>query len=325
MNRTQLIERVATVARRRYGQVFNGSLFDDLVDEGLIPKGERLRNDGKRPTYEFNYRSYRRALQIVCLRSKGIVGRNAIRVRLFLRDYSQPVWDMREALRREYVDATKSVSNKIRSGYADNSKSVPPKHKASLVRQAGIVDARFESARLELQDNQLIQALRNARQKPVRRATDIGIDKLQDLLGQKISFQQLPSYSLEIFSGLLMFDPELRVTEVEVSELSKLIASVEDEMFIRARRLYRLIYRSRFSGFWESLKQDQSREDRQRATDVVLNAIRDQPSFAASAMVECVRLVHGNPSLYRYLSTDQNCDKLLTEINFLHAKSNQAS
>jgi CRISPR-associated endonuclease Cas1 len=75
-------------------------------------------------------------------------------------------------------------------------------------------------------------------------------DKLQDLVVQKIRFQQLPSWLLEALSGLLLFDPERSATDLEVTEASKLIASVGDEVFVRARRLYRLIVRSRFSALW---------------------------------------------------------------------------
>ena len=146
MNRAELIERVAKRARERYGQDFRGSLFDDLLDDELIPGGRRNENVGKHPVYEFDCASYRRALQIVRLRSKGIVGRDAIRVQLFLRKYSHPVLDVRDALRKEYVAAAKSLSNQVRSGYAGNWKSVAPKHKESLAHQMGTLDPRFEAA-----------------------------------------------------------------------------------------------------------------------------------------------------------------------------------
>ena len=137
MNRTQLIERASKRTLARYGQELPGSLFDDLIDNGLIPKGERRGNDGKHPIYEFSRASYRRALQIIRLRSMEIVGRDAVRVQFFLRQYSQPVWDVREALCNEYAAVAKSLSNQIRSGYADNWRPIPTKHKKSFLHQSG--------------------------------------------------------------------------------------------------------------------------------------------------------------------------------------------
>jgi hypothetical protein len=93
MRREELIRRLAKRAGERYGVGFRGSLFDDLVDDGLIPEGRRVGNDNKRPLYDFHRDSYRRALQIIRLRKQGIVGRDAIRVQLFIRGYSLPVWD----------------------------------------------------------------------------------------------------------------------------------------------------------------------------------------------------------------------------------------
>jgi hypothetical protein len=323
MDRDQILDRIQKRALLKHGQDFSGSLFDDLIDDGLIPEGKRRGNIEKRPRYEFSRASYRRALQIVRLRSKGITGRNAIRVNLFLSGYSQPAWDVREALRKEFLAFAKSISKRIRSGYANNQRSIEPKHKASLLRQIGIPDARFQAAGLNLEDDQVVEALRSAKQRPIKQLSQISIDKLQELFCRRASFQQVASYLLEVFSGLLMFDPELTVTDVEVAEISMLIASIDDEALRQARRLFRLIVRSQFCGLWRVLKTEASPEIQRRATHAAVSAIRDQPGFAVAALVQCVRLLREFPPLRQYVATDEDCDKLLESLYFFNEPRSQ--
>lgn len=313
MNRKNLIGRMARRASKRYGVIFSEALFDDLIDDGLLQKGERLENKGKHPVYDFDYRCYRRALQIARLRRKGIVSRDAIRVQLFLSDYSEPVWDMREALGREYERAAKNITNQIRSGYADNWKVVPPKHKESFIRQTGVLDPRFEAAGLGLSDDQLIEAFRNAKQKPVTAQTEITQSALRPWLLTKPQFQEIPELLLQALSGLLMFNPDPN-PRVEAGDIKKLF-STDDEPFIRARRLYKVLIRSRFAPFWSLIQTTGSSEDQREASEAALSAIKSQPEFAASAFVQCLRLIQEIPVLGQFLSTDENCLKLLTLLS----------
>ena len=315
MKREQLIERVAEWSLARFGQDFPGSLFDDLVEDGLIPKGERQKNLGIHPVYDFACPSYRRARQIARLRSKGIVGRDAIRVQLFLRGYSQPVWDVREALRKEYVSFVKAISKKIRSSHANGWGEIGPSHKASFVGQAGELDRRFEAAGLKLAADQIIEFIRYARQQPVKQVSESFTGALEESLRRKPAFQQLAAHLVGLFSGLLMFEPDLKVSDIEVSELSKLISSVEDEAFIRARRLYGVIVHSRFRGFWQVLRTDTQVEERRPASEAALSAIRDEPGFAAATLVQCLRLQE-LPQLKPWLSSDDDCDNLLSLLQF---------
>ena len=310
MNREDLIDRLSERALKRYGLDFSETLFDDLIDQGLIQKGERLGNEGKRPVYEFDWRSYRRALQIARLRARCVVSRDAIKVQLFLSEYSEPVWDVREALGREYEKFAKNISNQIRSGYADNWKMVPPKHKESLIRQAGVLDPAFEAAGLRLSADQLIKAFRNAKQKPITAQTNLAQDVLRVWLLTKPQFQELPESLLQAFSGLLMFDTESDV-RADAGDI-RVLFSGDDESFIRARRIYKILTTSGFAPFWTFIQTNGSSETQQAASEAAVNAVKNQPGFAATAFVQCLRLVQQMPVLGELLSTDENCAKLLS-------------
>jgi hypothetical protein len=315
MDKTQLVARASKRGLERYGQGFSESLFDDLLDDGLIKKGERRGNDGKRPIYEFGYVSYRRTLQILRLRSKGIVGRDATKVQLFLCSYSLPVWDVREALSREYTAAAKAISVQVRSSYADNWKTIPPKHKMSLVRQTGVLDLRFESAGLRLSADQLIEILRIAKQKPVDALSNAAQNEVSQWLLGNPSFQHLTPALLRVMSGMLMFDPEADLTAKQPDDIRKLITSATDDAFVRARRLYGLLVHSGLRVFWTFIKTDSAAKDRLAATGAALSAIREQSEFAASALVECLRLANEISGLTDLLSSDENCSKAMNMLN----------
>ena len=314
MNRTKFIERVAKIARERYGQDFPESLFDDLVEDGLIPEAVRKENVGKRPVYEFRCGSYRRALQIARLRSKGIIGRDAIRLQLFLRGYSQPVWDVREALCKEYIVGAKSLSNRIRSGYVDNWKSVPPKHKASLIRQTGTLDQRFEAAGLKVSDDQIVEIVRAAKQKPIGPIPKITRAQVDEWRRNKPPLRELLESFMPPFSGALMFNGDPQDGTEEINDIEKLIRSAGDPFFLSARRLLLLMLRSRFSPFWEVVGGKASPQQQNDASDAATLASLNDPAFVALTLVQCLRFVLENPALAEALSTDDTSNKLLNML-----------
>ena len=324
MNRAELIERVAKRARERYGQDFRGSLFDDLLDDGLIPGGRRNENVGKHPVYEFDCASYRRALQIVRLRSKGIVGRDAIRVQLFLRKYSHPVLDVRDALRKEYVAAAKSLSNQVRSGYAGNWKSVAPKHKESLAHQMGTLDPRFEAAGMRLSDDQIIQAVRTAKQEPINSATDIQSERLREKLRAGAPPEELLDQILQLFSGSLMVDGDRDSRATEIDDMEKLIIAADDDAFLRARRLHSFIVRSQFGALSMNMVGAGNEQTRHKAADAAATAILDQPNFAAHTLAICLRAVLKESTISECLSTDDDCDNLLNMLRYFCETTNPA-
>jgi hypothetical protein len=314
MNKTQLVERACELTLLKYGQNFTESLFDDLIENGLIPKGIRLGNDGKHPIYDFGHASYRRALQIVRFQSRGIIRRDAIRVGLFLAGYSEPIFDVREALCHEYVAYGKSISHQIRSGYADNRKTVPPRHKQSFLRQGGPLDARFEAAGLGIPSDQVIELFRSAKQKPVCSLSNTAKGKLREQLLAKPSFQDLSETLLQVFSGLLMFNPERDAGTTGVGEIENLIASSDDDSFVCARRLFRVLARSGFANLWEHVGTAGSPGAQGIASDAAVFAIREQPEFATSALVQGLRIIQEFPVLKAHLSGEEELLNLLSTL-----------
>ena len=284
MTRNELIERVARRAHVRYGQKLPESLFDDLVENGLIPKGERLGNEGKSPVYEFGSRSFRRALQIVRFRSKGITRRDSLRVHLFIRRYSQPVWDVREALSAEYLRFAKTLLHQVRSGYADNQKSIGPKHKASIVSAMGNLDPRFEAIGLKLSADLYIEGLRTAKQCPI----DIGefqttIEKIRSASGN-IDFQTVASESLKLFSGLLMLEDNSD-QERPNGGIESIIRNADDGTYLVARDLCRALIRQNIEVAFQTFGAPASDGDIEAASAASVRSVIERPDWSALALV----------------------------------------
>ena len=63
---------------------FRKSLLDEWIDEGLVAKGDRLKNAGKRPVFRYGCRHYRRVLQVLRLYARGIKQIDEILIMLFI-------------------------------------------------------------------------------------------------------------------------------------------------------------------------------------------------------------------------------------------------
>lgn len=123
-------------------------------------------------------------------RRAGVVGRDALRIQLFVRGYSHPAWDVAHALAGEYVKFGKSITNQVRSGFADNQKSIGQKHKASFVQQLGTLDSRFDQAELRLPDDMYIAGLRTAKQDPISSdLTNLSTGEIKQLLRPGLRFK----------------------------------------------------------------------------------------------------------------------------------------
>jgi hypothetical protein len=162
LSKPELLRRLDARSRSRYGGPLSEALLNDLIKDGLVPALRRSKNEGLKPVYEASARHYRRALQIKRLMSRGVSGRDTLLVQLFLRGYGKP-WEVRKALRREYARHLKSLFAKIRSTYLDTTREIGPSHKSSLRKQMGILDERFEAARLELSPDAYVELSREAK------------------------------------------------------------------------------------------------------------------------------------------------------------------
>lgn len=134
MNKTELISRAKKRAEERgYRRDFSTAQLNDLIKDGLVPEGKRLNNRGKKPVFDYDWRCYRRVLQILRLQALGIISRDALLLQLFIRGYGVKPFLVRGVLRKEYRKACNQLNRQARSGYLDNNKPIPPKHKEKLL------------------------------------------------------------------------------------------------------------------------------------------------------------------------------------------------
>jgi hypothetical protein len=150
LSKAELLNRLDSRSRSRYGRRFPESLFNDLQKDALIPALERSDNAGLSPTYLATWRHFRRALQLQRLRGIGITGRDALRVQLFIRGYGLKVSEVRGSLRSEFLRGLSELRPSLRSKYFQDAQRDPgPSHRAAVERQLGAIDPRFEAAGLK--------------------------------------------------------------------------------------------------------------------------------------------------------------------------------
>jgi hypothetical protein len=162
MLKAELVRRATRwSAKRRLS--FKESWLDEWIDKGLVAKGERRENLGKRPVYHYSAHHYRRVLQILRLYARKIKRTDAILIMLFLNGRGVKPYEVREALGREFARGRAKLNAQARSSRFDNSGPIPPKHKESLIRALGKADERLVASNLVPTSNEMIDAIRTAR------------------------------------------------------------------------------------------------------------------------------------------------------------------
>jgi len=191
LTKSRLIDRAATWGTSR-GVKFRKSLLDEWIDEGLVAKGDRLKNVGKRPVFRYGFRHYRRVLQVLRLHARGIRQTDEILIMLFINGYGVEPHEVREPLGREFVRVCAKINAQARSVRFDQEGAIPPKHKESLIRSLGQADERFLAASIVPPGAQMIEVMRAARhpdpesaqRKPkFASAETVPVALLQSLLG----------------------------------------------------------------------------------------------------------------------------------------------
>jgi hypothetical protein len=302
MHKADLIERVDRHSRKRYGVGFNATLLNDLIKDNLIPAAARKRNIGKRPVHDYDYRAYRRALQIVRLIKAGFAKRDAQRIQLFMNGYGLDVSDVdvRIPLRNEYVRSSKSIFRKARSGYFDDSKQIAEKHKQSLAVQLGEPDERFGAAGLTPSLDQTIGLIRTAKQ------GNIDSDALRVLKGRfETAFRNNPSVDAfaqilkPLISGMLIFESDAEAAKDAVrlrtlDTIEGIILNSKPGTYLRARDLFRKLDRSEFNAILDRISPSTPPEARQIAAALLFEAIASDPQWTALALTACLVLAANN-------------------------------
>jgi hypothetical protein len=301
VKKADFIARVRARANALYGVEFTAVLINDLIKNGLIAEGSRKANEGRKPVYDFDFRAYRRALQIARLWKMGIRRRDAIRVQLFLRDYSLPVWDARETLLREYRFFVKSKAMRVRSSYAGNWKGIPRSRKKRLLADLGALDDRLDAAGWRLQDNSYIACVRAAKQdslgtSPNPMSSRVAANFEAELARMRASITKIIKDPSALFSGLLnLSDNESNCKDPD--SIEGLIQTSDDATYLQARDLYRILSGRLGTVIFGTLMQKATPPSRKSANGISVASIKDAPEWVCSIFVLSLRLVAWSPSI----------------------------
>ncbi len=167
MTKAELVALIHERTALPLGTTFVTSALDDLIKLGLVDPGPRRGNVGRKPNFEYRWRDCHRIRFIVILQARGMTSRNALRLQLFWAGCRLPISEVRQALLQEYRSAAATLNGQTRSTAVDNRKTLTPKRRASLLREFGPLDTRLADAGLQTPPDQMIAAMRMARQEPL--------------------------------------------------------------------------------------------------------------------------------------------------------------
>jgi hypothetical protein len=180
LSKAQFIERVAFWAERHNGR-FDESRLDEWIKQKLAFPADTGPSQGKRRTFTYGRRHYRRALQLVRFHSQGIRDTDEIIIQLFIRGYEAPSdavrdgarpdvardrpWldTVRRSLRKEFNKTRAKLNTPLKSKFADNEGEITWRRKKQFLGQVGELDLRFRKAEIVIPDDDLIAAVRAAR------------------------------------------------------------------------------------------------------------------------------------------------------------------
>lgn len=294
MNKSELVQRAAKRARERgYCESFAIPLLNDLIKNALVPEGKRTRNRGKKPTYLYDWRCYRRVLQILRFRGLGIVGRDALLLQLFLRGYGIKPAHVRTALAREYRKAFNQLNRQARSGYLDNTKGVPPKHKQSLMASLGEIDPRLQAAGLAPKPDVMIDFLRSAKQKAVAENRPLKMG----LVNTALTTCAILPLAQNSFDGFLNTYQENGADNYRcqtVYAIEDIFNHASDEEYLTARTVFWALIREVMHLGADLISPFTNALDKEIAAKAVSASISQQPEWTVSLYAFCIKEIYGN-------------------------------
>ena len=244
LSKSAFLDRVSRRAAERYGQTVDAGWLADLIDAGLISKAKRSGNDGKKPVYVHDAADYRRALQIVRLRARCVVGRDAVRLILYINQYGMSACCARSALLQEWPKHGKAMLAQVRSGYVDNRRLVPPKHKESLARQFGPLDDRIAGTGFKLDLDMQDSLARDAVQSPMPSGpVDAPTQLLELFASGRLAVRALGETVAPLLRGLLMFDPDATSDDDSADYFEGLVTAATPDELDNAAKLAALSQR----------------------------------------------------------------------------------
>lgn len=238
LSKSAFVERARQRARR-YDQDFSPSLLADLIKDALVPGSVVVDRAGRRPVYRYDFRSYRRALQIVRMRARGVVSRDAIELQLYLHRYS---WRLppREALIREYRQHIRSLLAPLRSRYLDNDRPVGAKHLQKLSAAMGSLDPDLAASGFGSTPEFWVRAARTAKNEPVVQKLSLSqFGRLVWLVFTRAPWSRVAEAGLPLLSGTFMLDGAVAEADGGTDYFENVVRRASDASIAEALIFYR--------------------------------------------------------------------------------------
>lgn len=309
LTREEFGDRVFAYAQTRYGLKLNKGWFADLIKDAFYEWENRQPNIGIHPIYSYDWRWYRRSLQLVRLYAHGVTDRAALRIMLFAKSYAD--WDIREDLARQYIKHARSLSAQVRSKYVDAAGDIPDVHKASLMEKLGPLDARLEAAGLRLRDHTYINWFRTA-----KKPTDAAETQLPRLPLDELVFNR-PSARSSVIRFLFSVARGLLAVKFKPIAVEKMIRTASLDELEQARHFYELVA----SKYLQLAFAEVGIKICRRAFEAIAFSVKNDPRWASMILVMGLVLGRYSPvkidlaelnlRLQRYDGPKWNLDDLL--------------
>ena len=225
--------RVMARAQKQYALDVTPAWLADLRKHGLIPSAQRVGMAGRAPVYAYDRHAYRRALQLVRLKSIGVVGRDSMRLQLFASGCLGFSEELRSAAVRELERAQASMSAAMRSSLPRGHGRPTPGRLKAFLGQVGPNDTEFAAAGLHISPGVILDLMRTALNGKLRLAPATARNK--ERMDRAETFDQMIPIALPDFSGVLISEKDTMGDRQATDSLTALVQLVPGHLFEVAR------------------------------------------------------------------------------------------
>jgi hypothetical protein len=299
----ELITLIAKRARDRYAIEFTETLFNDLLKDHLMFRPRRGPNIGKRPTFIYGRKHYRRALQLVRLVALGFESRDAQRLALFLKGYGLSPGAVRKPLSRLYPKLNRQLFSRVRSTYLDKPDVVPEGRKIALLKNLGEPDPRLLKAGFTPPADFLLAGVQVARQQPLMPLTAAHARQSWEAF----TSGKWDASLLHLLSGLLLPEAPVPDDEPDIDYVEKLIIDASDNTYYRAREIYRNL-QAGLQIATTLIPNKSALAQSNAAIEAILGAARTDPAFMVLIFVTMLRIAREDWSPFNSLAARGKSD-----------------
>ena len=296
LTKAELLGRVQLwVSRRGYGVEVGPGWLEDLLKDGLIPAGRRGPNRGRSPTYAFDYRAYRLAIQIARLRKYDVVKRDEIIVVLLRNGYRTPYKDVRPDLASVWGRFVRSMRAPLRSPYLDNNKEIPASRQPSIDKALGVDDGGDLLLRLTSRVSNPTEIYRAATQRAFANVDFSPVWFRLISFQKELGLSEIAEIAIRSFDGMLLMDADRQDNPKTPDHVNALIDQSSIDDLLDAANLSRLCSRQMTTVFRAvGITIDSNDLEKIDGSSVA----RYSGLTAASAIVSALRLKKAMPAGY---------------------------